>query len=153
MSSSALKRRDSTTVRIALFEVLIESELAHALESVSNESWEPALEQTSDSTFLHHDGEPVANRAILLGIDLEVTLDNVKRCDRHMRQTTGQPPTDRARDVVVFGVHLDLLLSWRFSCRIRHGSALVHWSARGGQCRDDRSRPCIAVEIAREEIT
>lgn len=70
----------------ALLEVLVQPELAGALDRVSDQGWEPAPDQPAQASFLQGYAEALGYARKLLRIRLHVAFHDIQRCDRRVGQ-------------------------------------------------------------------
>ena len=72
------------------FEDLVEAELPDALHRVAEERRRPSLAELSHATFPDRHAEPVDDVAVLGGVDLHATFDEIKGHDGRVCQSAAE---------------------------------------------------------------
>eukprot|EP00049_Salpingoeca_infusionum_P017080 m.351702 g.351702 ORF g.351702 m.351702 type:complete len:333 (-) comp16321_c0_seq1:96-1094(-) len=91
-------------VGVHILEDLVEAELAESLHGVTNQGWEPALEEGT-STLLSCDGAHTTKEAGVFGrVDLHVALGDIKWGDGSVGEATAEDTTNHTLHVVLVGV-------------------------------------------------
>jgi len=138
LSRSGTSKVDQTTVvvsvlltsqvRVEVLEVLVETELEHTLERVTNSSGSPTLPD-GGTTLLSNDGlDGTQETLVLAGVDLHVALGDIERSDSPVSGTAGGDTCEHALGVVGVGVgHLVCVASipLAFCCLSHNNSGLL----------------------------
>ena len=93
-------------VGIELLEHLIKAKLAKTLSRVTNGSWGPAKEKARDASLLHGELEAIAKVLVLLLVNLQTALDQVKGCYCGVGDSTGENTSKGAESKVLLGAKL-----------------------------------------------
>ena len=93
-------------ITVQLLEDLVESKLAETLGGVSESSGGPAKDKSLGSSLSKGHFEAIANRLVLLLVDLQPALDQVEGRDGSVGDAAGQSSAHRAQGVVLGGPEL-----------------------------------------------
>ena len=100
----------SDHVGVDLLEDFIESKLAETLGGVSDSSGGPAKDKSLGSSLSKGHFEAIANRLVLLLVDLQPALDQVEGGDGCVGHATGENSTKGAESEVFLGSELTAVL-------------------------------------------
>merc|ERR1719317_768421 len=93
-------------VSVNLLENFIEAKLAKTLGRVTDGSWGPAKEKARGTSLLHGELEAIAKVLVLLLVNLETALDQVKGGDHCVGDSTGENTSKGAESKVFLGSKL-----------------------------------------------
>ena len=97
-------------ITVQLLEDLVESKLAETLGGVSESSGGPAKDKSLGSSLSKGHFEAIANRLVLLLVDLQPALDQVEGGDGCVGDATGENSTKGAESEVFLGSELTAVL-------------------------------------------
>jgi len=92
--------------RVDVLEELVEAKLADALGRVADGGGGPPEQQPPGPGLLHRQLEPIAQRLVLLLVDLQPALDQVEGRDGGVGDAAGESSAHRAQSVVLGGPEL-----------------------------------------------
>ena len=93
-------------IAIDLLEDLIEAKLAETLGRITNGCGGPPKEKACSSSLLHGQLEPIAQVLVLLLVNLQTALDQVKRGDHGVGDSAGENTSEGAEGKVLVGPKL-----------------------------------------------
>merc|ERR1719145_574854 len=93
-------------VSVNLLENFIEAKLAKTLGRVTNHCGSPAKEKARDASLLHGELEAIAKVLVLLLVNLETALDQVKGCYCSVGDSTGENTSKGTESKVLLGSKL-----------------------------------------------
>ena len=93
-------------IAIDLLEDLIEAKLAETLGRITNGCGSPPKEKACSSSLLHGQLEPIAQVLVLLLVNLQTALDQVKRGDHGVGDSAGENTSEGAEGEVLVGAKL-----------------------------------------------
>lgn len=94
-----------------MLEHFVEAELEHTLHRVTEESRCPTARQASNTVLANRNAETFDERTVLARVDLDAALDQVKRHNSGVCQTTAQNTTNTAQSVVLVAAILAAVLT------------------------------------------
>merc|ERR1712109_45024 len=120
-------------VSVNLLKNFIEAELAKTLGRITNHCGSPAKEKARDASLLHGELEAIAKVLVLLLVNLETALDQVKGGDHCVGDSTGENTSKGAESKVLLGSKLTTVFLGSASGKLPQGllakalSRGCHW--------------------------
>ena len=108
-------------VGIELLEHLIKAKLTKTLSRVTNGSWGPSKEKARDASLLHGELEAIAKVLVLLLVNLETALDQVKGCYCGVGDSTRENTSKGAESKVLLGSKLTTVFLGSTSGKLPQG--------------------------------